>query len=35
MITAAGVAHANRLPLLLLAGDTYTNRLPDPVLQQV
>ncbi len=35
MITAAGVAHANRLPVLLLAGDTYTNRLPDPVLQQV
>ena len=35
MITAAGVAHANRLPLLLLAGDTYANRLPDPVLQQV
>lgn len=35
MITAAGTAHANRLPLLLLAGDTYVNRLPDPVLQQV
>ncbi|MCP4319593.1 MAG: 3D-(3,5/4)-trihydroxycyclohexane-1,2-dione acylhydrolase (decyclizing) [Hyphomicrobiales bacterium] len=35
MVTAAGVAHANRLPLLLLCGDTYTNRLPDPVLQQV
>ncbi|PKP75120.1 MAG: 3D-(3,5/4)-trihydroxycyclohexane-1,2-dione acylhydrolase (decyclizing) [Alphaproteobacteria bacterium HGW-Alphaproteobacteria-6] len=35
MITAAGVAHANRLPLLLLSGDTYVNRLPDPVLQQV
>ena len=35
MITAAGVAHANRLPVLLLAGDTYVNRLPDPVLQQV
>lgn len=35
MITAAGVAHANRLPVLLLSGDTYTNRLPDPVLQQV
>lgn len=35
MITAAGTAHANRLPLLLLAGDTFTNRLPDPVLQQV
>ncbi len=35
MVTAAGVAHANRLPLLLLSGDTFTNRLPDPVLQQV
>ncbi len=35
MVTAAGVAHANRLPVLLLSGDTYTNRLPDPVLQQV
>lgn len=35
MVTAAGVAHANRLPLLLLAGDTFSNRLPDPVLQQV
>ncbi len=35
MITAAGVAHANRLPVLLLAGDTFVNRRPDPVLQQV
>ena len=35
MVTAAAVAHANRLPLLLLAGDTYASRLPDPVLQQV
>ncbi len=35
MVTAAAVAHANRLPVLLLAGDTFTNRLPDPVLQQV
>ena len=35
MVTAAAVAHANRLPVLLLSGDTYTNRLPDPVLQQV
>lgn len=35
MITAAGVAMANRLPVLLLAGDTFANRLPDPVLQQV
>ena len=35
MVTAAAVAHANRLPVLLIAGDTYVNRLPDPVLQQV
>ncbi len=35
MVTAAAVAHANRLPVLLLCGDTFTNRLPDPVLQQV
>ena len=35
MVTAAGAAHANRLPVLLIAGDTFANRLPDPVLQQV
>jgi 3D-(3,5/4)-trihydroxycyclohexane-1,2-dione acylhydrolase (decyclizing) len=35
MVTAAGVAHSNRLPLLLISGDTFTSRLPDPVLQQV
>lgn len=35
MVTAAGVAHANRLPVLLISGDTFNNRLPDPVLQQV
>ncbi|MCS7480922.1 3D-(3,5/4)-trihydroxycyclohexane-1,2-dione acylhydrolase (decyclizing) [Umezawaea endophytica] len=35
MVTAAGVAHANRLPLLLLPGDTFVGRAPDPVLQQV
>jgi len=35
MVTTAGVAHANRLPLLLLPGDTFVNRAPDPVLQQV
>ncbi|MBC49581.1 MAG: 3D-(3,5/4)-trihydroxycyclohexane-1,2-dione acylhydrolase (decyclizing) [Ilumatobacter sp.] len=35
MVTAAGVAHSNRLPLLLLAGDTFASRTPDPVLQQV
>ena len=35
MVTAAAVAHANRLPLLLLSGDTCRSRIPDPVLQQV
>ena len=34
-VTAAGVAMANRLPLLLLPGDTFQSRLPDPVLQQI
>ncbi len=35
MVTAAAVAHANRLPVLLLPGDVFANRLPDPVLQQI
>ena len=35
MVTAAAVAMANRLPVLLLAGDTFNSRIPDPVLQQV
>jgi 3D-(3,5/4)-trihydroxycyclohexane-1,2-dione acylhydrolase (decyclizing) len=35
MVTAAGVAHSNRLPILLLSGETFANRVPDPVLQQV
>lgn len=35
MVTAAGVAMANRLPVLFLSGDTFVNRVPDPVLQQV
>lgn len=35
LITAAAVAHSNRLPILLISGDTFANRLPDPVLQQV
>jgi 3D-(3,5/4)-trihydroxycyclohexane-1,2-dione acylhydrolase (decyclizing) len=35
MVTAAGIAHANRLPLLLLSGDAFSNRVPAPVLQQV
>ena len=34
-LTAAGVAHANRLPVLFLSGDSFTNRRPDPVLQQI
>ena len=35
MVTAAGVAMANRLPILILAGDTFASRIPDPVLQQI
>lgn len=35
MVTAAATATANRIPLLLLPGDTYATRQPDPVLQQV
>ena len=35
MVTAAAVAHVNRLPLLLLPGDTFASRRPDPVLQQI
>jgi 3D-(3,5/4)-trihydroxycyclohexane-1,2-dione acylhydrolase (decyclizing) len=35
LVTAAAVAHVNRLPLLLLPGDVYASRRPDPVLQQV
>jgi len=35
MVTAAALAHANRLPLLLLPGDVFANRRPDPVLQQI
>ena len=35
MVTAAAVAHVNRLPLLLLPGDVFAGRLPDPVLQQI
>jgi 3D-(3,5/4)-trihydroxycyclohexane-1,2-dione acylhydrolase (decyclizing) len=34
-MTAAGVAHSNRLPVLFLSGDVFANRRPDPVLQQV
>ena len=35
MVTAAGVALSNRLPLLLLPGDLFASRFPDPVLQQI
>src|SRR5271165_3448915 len=35
MVTAAAVAHVNRLPVLLIPGDIFANRKPDPVLQQV
>lgn len=35
MVTAAGVATANNIPVLLLPGDTFATRQPDPVLQQV
>lgn len=35
MVTAAALAHVNRLPILLLPGDTFATREPDPVLQQV
>jgi len=35
MVTAAGVAHVNRLPVLFVPGDVFAGRGPDPVLQQV
>ena len=35
MVTACGTATANNIPLLVLPGDTYACRQPDPVLQQV
>ena len=35
LVTAAALAHVNRLPVLLLPGDVFANRRPDPVLQQV
>ena len=35
MVTAAALAHANRLPVLLVPGDVFANRGPDPVLQQI
>jgi len=35
LVTAAALAHVNRLPVLLVPGDVFANRRPDPVLQQV
>jgi len=35
MVTAAALAHVNRLPVLLIPGDVFANRGPDPVLQQL
>ncbi|MFP6559649.1 3D-(3,5/4)-trihydroxycyclohexane-1,2-dione acylhydrolase (decyclizing) [Paraburkholderia sp. B3] len=35
LVTAAALAHVNRLPLLLLPGDIFVSREPDPVLQQI
>ena len=35
MVTAAALAHVNRLPVLLLPGDVFASRRPDPVLQQI
>lgn len=35
MVTAAALAHVNRLPLLLIPGDIFASRRPDPVLQQI
>ncbi len=35
MVTAAALAHVNRLPVLFIAGDVFASRRPDPVLQQV
>lgn len=35
MVTAAATATVNNIPLLLLPGDTFATRQPDPVLQQI
>ena len=35
LVTAAGLAHVNRLPVLFLCGDVFASRRPDPVLQQI
>ena len=35
LLTASALAHVNRLPFMMLCGDGYLTRLPDPVLQQM
>ena len=35
MLTGAALATVNRLPVLLLPGDVFASRIPDPVLQQL
>ncbi|HVA31379.1 MAG TPA: 3D-(3,5/4)-trihydroxycyclohexane-1,2-dione acylhydrolase (decyclizing), partial [Gaiellaceae bacterium] len=35
MVTGAALATVNRLPVLLIPGDIFASRLPDPVLQQL
>lgn len=35
LVTAAALAHVNRLPVLLIPGDVFSDRAPDPVLQQI
>ncbi len=35
LVTSAALAHVNRLPVLLLPGDIFVSRAPDPVLQQI
>ncbi len=35
LVTAAALAHVNRLPVLLIPGDVFAHRGPDPVLQQI
>src|SRR5690606_2167778 len=35
MVTAAAVAHVNRIPILIIPADVFANRRPDPVLQQI
>ena len=35
LVTAAALAHINRLPVLFIPGDLFSSRAPDPVLQQL